>query len=153
MADVSINTVSKLLVDAGIACAAYHDQYVAALKTKRVQVDEIWSFCYSKERNVARAKSAPEGAGDLAWALDALAPAAQLPRQRRVVAAEVARLVLLVGELHVRDFDRHGSNSGGGVGETDRFRQLRLDVAAQCCIAHRVAPIDQTFLQRIVEPL
>jgi IS1 family transposase len=71
IADVSINTVTKLLVDAGIACAAYHDQYVTALKTKRVQCDEIWSFCYSKERNVEAAKSAPEGAGDL-WTWTAL---------------------------------------------------------------------------------
>jgi transposase-like protein len=39
VADVSINTVTKLLVDAGIACAAYHDQYVTTLKTKRVDLD------------------------------------------------------------------------------------------------------------------
>ena len=71
VADVSINTVTKLLVDAGIACAAYHDQYVTALKTKRVQCDEIWSFCYAKERNVAAATHAPDGAGDL-WTWTAL---------------------------------------------------------------------------------
>jgi IS1 family transposase len=69
--DVSINTVTKLLVDAGIACAAYHDQYVTALKTKRVQCDEIWSFCYAKQRNVANGKQAPEGAGDL-WTWTAI---------------------------------------------------------------------------------
>jgi IS1 family transposase len=71
VADVSINTVTKLLVDAGIACAAYHDQYVTALKTKRVQCDEIWSFCYAKERNVAAATHAPEGAGGL-WTWTAI---------------------------------------------------------------------------------
>lgn len=71
VADVSINTVTKLLIDAGTVCAAYHDQYVRNLKSKRVQCDEIWSFCYSKEKNVASAKAAPDGAGDL-WTWTAL---------------------------------------------------------------------------------
>src|ERR1700733_11745994 len=71
VADVSINTVTKLLIDAGTVCAAYHDQYVRNLKSKRIQCDEIWSFCYSKERNVASAKTAPDGAGDL-WTWTAL---------------------------------------------------------------------------------
>lgn len=44
VADVSINTVSKLLVDAGKACAAFHDEAVRGVKAKRVQCDEIWSF-------------------------------------------------------------------------------------------------------------
>jgi IS1 family transposase len=38
---------------------------------KRLQCDEIWSFCYAKQKNVADAKSAPEGAGDL-WTWTAL---------------------------------------------------------------------------------
>jgi DNA-directed RNA polymerase specialized sigma24 family protein len=40
----SKNTVAKLLVDAGKACAAYHDEHVRGLKAKRIQADEIWSF-------------------------------------------------------------------------------------------------------------
>lgn len=63
-ADVSINTVSKMLVDAGKACAAFHDEAVRNVEAKRVQVDEIWSFTYAKQKNVARAKAAPEEAGD-----------------------------------------------------------------------------------------
>jgi len=59
----SKNTVAKLLVDAGKACAAYHDHYVRGVKASRIQVDEIWSFTYAKQRNVATAKDAPEGAG------------------------------------------------------------------------------------------
>lgn len=42
--DVSINTVSKLLEDAGEVCAAFHDEHVRGVKAKHVQVDEIWSF-------------------------------------------------------------------------------------------------------------
>ena len=60
----SINTVSKLLVDAGEACAVYHDETVRHVRSKRIQVDEIWSFTYAKQKNVERAKAAPSEAGD-----------------------------------------------------------------------------------------
>ena len=56
LADVSINTVSKLLVDAGRLCAAFHDNQVRGVKARRVQVDEIWSFTYAKAKNVPTAK-------------------------------------------------------------------------------------------------
>src|SRR6185437_3704699 len=64
LADVSINTVAKLLADVGKFCAGYHDATVRGVKAKRVQVDEIWSFTYAKQKNVATAKAAPDGAGD-----------------------------------------------------------------------------------------
>jgi IS1 family transposase len=51
----SKNTVTKLLVDAGKACAAFHDDTVRGVKASRVQVDEIWSFTYAKQKNVAAA--------------------------------------------------------------------------------------------------
>lgn len=62
---VSINTVTKLLVDAGNACAVYHDEHVRNLTCHRIQCDEVWSFCYAKAKNVAKAKSAVDGAGDV----------------------------------------------------------------------------------------
>lgn len=68
---VSINTVTKLLIDAGEACAAYHHEHVRGVKAARVQCDEIWSFCYAKAKNVATAKAAPEEAGDV-WTWTAL---------------------------------------------------------------------------------
>ena len=68
---VSINTVTKLLEDAGKACAAYHDANVRTVKARNVQCDEIWSFCYAKEKNVAAAKAAPDGAGDV-WTWTAI---------------------------------------------------------------------------------
>ena len=69
--DVSINTVSGLLVDAGKACAAHHDATVRGVRSKRIQADEIWSFCYAKQKNVEFAKAAPEDAGDV-WTWTAL---------------------------------------------------------------------------------
>lgn len=71
MADVSINTVTKLLEDAGEACLALHDEQVRGVKASRVQCDEIWSFCYAKAKNVAGAKKAPTEAGDV-WTWTAL---------------------------------------------------------------------------------
>jgi len=68
---VSFNTVAKLLEEAGKACEAFHDKEVRNVQSKRIQCDEIWSFCYAKAKNVASAKSAPEGAGDL-WTWTAL---------------------------------------------------------------------------------
>ena len=71
VADVSINTVTKLLVDAGTVASAYHDQNIRGLQSKRLQCDEIWSFCYAKKANVPAAKKAPDGAGDV-WTWTAL---------------------------------------------------------------------------------
>jgi IS1 family transposase len=69
--DVSINTVSKLLVDAGETCLALHDELVLDVKAQRIQCDEIWSFCYAKQKNVPTAQAAPGGAGDV-WTWTAL---------------------------------------------------------------------------------
>jgi IS1 family transposase len=74
---VSINTVTKLLVDAGMACAAFHDEMVRNVAAKRVQADEIWSFCYAKDKNVKNAKAAPDGAGNV-WTWTALDPESKL---------------------------------------------------------------------------
>ena len=54
--EVSINTVTKLLVDAGEACAKYHNDTVRNVAASKVQCDEIWSFCYAKGKNVASAR-------------------------------------------------------------------------------------------------
>ena len=71
VADVSINTVSKLLVDAGEACAEYHDRTVRMVRSRRVQCDEIWSFCYAKAKGLPDVKAAPAGAGSV-WTWTAL---------------------------------------------------------------------------------
>jgi IS1 family transposase len=64
LADVSINTVAKLLIDAGKFCATFHDDKVRGVSAKRIQCDEIWSFTYAKQKNVKTATDAPEWAGD-----------------------------------------------------------------------------------------
>jgi IS1 family transposase len=71
IADVSINTVTKLLVDTGKACQAFHDETVHSLNSTRIEADEIWSFVYAKQKNVADMVSDVEGAGDV-WTWTAI---------------------------------------------------------------------------------
>jgi hypothetical protein len=71
MTGASKNTVIKLLEDAGEAFSAYQDQAFRDLPYKRLQLDEIWAFCYAKQRNVMLAKAAPQEAGDI-WTWVAL---------------------------------------------------------------------------------
>ena len=59
LADVSYNTVAKLLVDAGKVCADLHDELVQDVTASRIQCDEVWSFTYAKQKNVAKATAAP----------------------------------------------------------------------------------------------
>lgn len=71
LADVSINTVTKLLVDAGNAAEAFHDQTVMGLNVANLQCDEIWAFCQAKKVNVAKMKKHSMQAGDV-WTFTAL---------------------------------------------------------------------------------
>ncbi len=64
LADVSINTVAKLLIDAGKFCATFHDDKVRGVKAQRIQCDEIWSFTAAKQKNVPNMKNPVDGAGD-----------------------------------------------------------------------------------------
>jgi hypothetical protein len=54
MTGTSKNTIAKLLVELGAACSQYMDKNLVNLNCKRVQVDEVWSFCYAKAKNVTR---------------------------------------------------------------------------------------------------
>ena len=65
LADVSINTVTKLLVEVGKACQKYHDENVKGLTAKRVQCDEIWSFVYAKDKNIPEEKQGLHGIGSI----------------------------------------------------------------------------------------
>jgi len=73
LAGVSINTVTKLLIDIGTACQKYHDEHVRKVNSKRVECDEIWSFIYGKDRNLPEDKRGKFGLGSIwTWvALDA----------------------------------------------------------------------------------
>jgi hypothetical protein len=75
--DVSFNTVKKLLVDAGRACAMFHDATVHNVKATKIQCDELWEFCYAKAKNVPYLKTPVEGAGDI-WTWTAIEATSKL---------------------------------------------------------------------------
>jgi len=65
------NTVVKLLFDAGKACAEYQNKTLRNLNCNRLQIDEIWSFCYSKQKNVPDKFQGQFGFGDV-WTFTAI---------------------------------------------------------------------------------
>jgi IS1 family transposase len=83
MTGVSKNTVTKLLVDMGTVCSVHMDRDIRDLACERVQVDEIWSFVYSKAKNVPEDKRGQWGYGDV-WTWTALDPDSKLVLSFRV---------------------------------------------------------------------
>lgn len=73
---VAINTVIKLLCDAGRACSEYQDKTLRNLKCQRIQCDEIWSFVYAKDKNVPEGMKGA-GVGSV-WTWTALCPDTKL---------------------------------------------------------------------------
>ena len=112
LADVSINTVYKLLIDAGEACSTYQDQVFRNLPCKRLQLDEIWSFVYTKQRNVVLAKAAPETAGDV-WTWVAICADTKLVPSWRVGDRSGATATEFVCDLSKRLANRAQITSDG----------------------------------------
>jgi IS1 family transposase len=69
--DSAINTVVKLLKEVGLACAEYQYTHLRDLPCRLIQCDEIWSFCYAKEKNLPRDKQGKLGYGDI-WTWTAI---------------------------------------------------------------------------------
>jgi IS1 family transposase len=77
MSGVSKPTILKLIRDLGAACEDYHQRNVVNVSCKRIQCDEIWSFCYAKAKNVPDSKKGEPGVGDV-WTWVALDPDSKL---------------------------------------------------------------------------
>jgi IS1 family transposase len=101
VADVSINTVYKLLAAAGPVCERFHDETVRNVASKRVQCDEAWAFCYAKQKNVSTAKAAPEGAGDV-WTWTALDSDSKLILTWTVGGRDASYALELMDDLRTR---------------------------------------------------
>lgn len=101
VADVSINTVSKLLAEAGEACLTIHDKLVHKVEAKRIQCDEIWSFCYAKDRTVRTGKELPEGAGDV-WTWTAIDADTKLILSYFVGGRDRRSACAFMSDLHMR---------------------------------------------------
>ena len=93
---VGKNTIARLLVEAGEACAAYQDEHFRNLTCKHLQVDEMWSFVYSK------AKNTPEGkvgqAGDV-WVWSAIDADTKLVPSFMIGGRDTAQAKLFMEDL------------------------------------------------------
>jgi len=77
MTGAARNTITTLLVQLGMACAAYQDRTLRYLTSTRIECDEIWAFCYSKAKNVPEDKRGEFGYGDV-WTWTAIDPDTKL---------------------------------------------------------------------------
>jgi transposase len=71
MTGVSKPTILKLLADLGTACAKYQDEKLRNLPCERVQADEIWSFCFAKDKNLSEEMKGKFGFGSV-WTWTAI---------------------------------------------------------------------------------
>lgn len=109
----SINTVTRLVEVAGEACREFHDEHVREVPARLIQCDEIWAFLYAKRKNVERAKSAPEGAGDI-WTWTAIESESKLVISWAVSAARDGATALdLMDDLRDRTTDRFQLTTDG----------------------------------------
>ena len=135
----SINTISKLLVDAGNACAAYHDEHVRDLPCKRVQADEIWAFCYAKQKNVPEGKRGHFGYGDV-WTYTGICADTKLIASWRVGPRDVGTATDFMQDLAGRLSNRIQLTTDG--------HRMYLN-AVEDAFAHE---IDYAMLQKVYGP-
>jgi IS1 family transposase len=99
MTGVAKGTVLKLLTDLGLICSIYQDRAMRNLSCERVQVDELWAFVYSKQRNVPEHKRGE--AGDY-WTFVALDPDTKLVISYRVGQRDLGEAQLFMADLASR---------------------------------------------------
>src|SRR6266446_9677074 len=98
----SINTVDKLLQDAGEAALAYHDRAVRGVKATRVQCDEIWSFVGAKQKNVAGSKRATDPTAGDCWTWTAIEAQTKLLISYTVGGRDAEFALMLMDDLRGR---------------------------------------------------
>ena len=101
MTGVAKNTVTKLLVDMGTVCSIHQDRALRGLSCERIQCDEIWAFCYAKERNVPADKRGRFGFGDV-WTWVAIDADTKLVPTYRVGARDLQEATLFMTDLASR---------------------------------------------------
>ncbi len=153
------NTVIKLMIDAGKACAAYHDEHVRGLTTKRVQVDEIWSFTYAKQKNVLKAKAAPANAGDT-WTWTAIDADNKLMISWLVGGRDGQYAMVFIDELRSRLANRVQLTSDGHKayleavegafgGDVDYAQLVKLYGASPESMMGRYSPAECTGIRKM----
>lgn len=98
MTGVAKNTVLKLLADIGVACAEYKDKVFTNLPCKRLQLGEIWSFCYPKDKNVPEDKQGVFGYGDV-WTWVAIDADTKLVPSWLIARRDAESAKMFIGDL------------------------------------------------------
>lgn len=101
MTGLAKNTVAKLLIDLGNVCSAYQDETLRNLPCKRIQCDEIWSFCYAKQKNVPENMKGQNGVGDV-WTWTAICADTKLVPSWMVGARDAATAWRFMSDLSER---------------------------------------------------
>jgi len=101
MTGVARNTVSKLLVDMGTVCSVHQDRVMRDLTCERIQCDEIWSFCYSKQKNVPEDKKGEFSYGDV-WTWVAIDADTKLVPTYHIGARDLQDAYAFIGDLAPR---------------------------------------------------
>ena len=131
MTGVSKPTILKLVADLGAVCAEYHDAHVRNVKARRIQCDEIWSFNYCKDANVARAKAAPSNAGST-WTWTAIEAQSKLMISYWVGNRDGQTALAFIADLASRIVDRPQITTDGlasYVGAIDEIFGVDVDFA------------------------
>ena len=134
MTGTAKGTVTRLLVDLGEACAEYQDRTLRNLRCDRVQADEIWSFCYAKQRNVPLDHKGEFGYGDV-WTWTAICADTKLvfswhigrreARNANVFMADMASRLDNRVQLTTDGLRKYVEAVGGAFGQEIDFAQLR----------------------------
>ena len=147
IADVSINTVTKLMVDAGTACATYQDEHFRNLPCRRIQIDEIWSFVYAKQKNTTPEMREEIGTVGDVWTWTAIDIETKLVPSWLVGARDAECATLFVGELAGRLAHRVRLTSDG------RNLYLEAEDDAPGMKGMAGVDIDQAMLARLYGPV
>ena len=147
----AVGTIMKLLVEAGEACGEFHDRYVRGIQGhRRIQLDEIWAFCYTKQKHVEFAQAAPEGAGDV-WTWTALDSDSKLLVSWLVGGRDGGYALAMADDLRSRLEDRPQITSDGhaayleGIegafgGDVDYAQQIKVYATASVQEQRRYSP-------------
>jgi IS1 family transposase len=101
MTGVAKNTVVKLLLDLGTVCSVYQDRVMRDLPCERIQCDEIWAFCYAKQKNVPADKQGQFGYGDV-WTWVAMDADTKLVPTYRIGSRDLRDASLFIADLASR---------------------------------------------------
>jgi IS1 family transposase len=134
MTGTAKGTVTRLLVDLGHACAEYQNRTLRNLRCERVQADEIWAFCYAKQRNVPPDHKGEFGYGDV-WTWTAICADTKLvfcwhmgrreSRDANAFMADVASRLHSRTQLTTDGLHKYIEAVGGAFGKEIDFAMLR----------------------------